>query len=191
MSDNAPTFANFFALFELPIAFDIDQKKLGERLRLLQQQYHPDQLNLQHEPAKEQTSTSQQTSALINHAYDILSHEDSRANYLLELSGQSLNTDLSIADFDFLDDAMEMRIALDDASLDADFTRINELKSKVDQRLAEYSQKFKVAYADQDWTVAMDATQKLKFLVKLKKDMDTAIDVSKQQTQQDDDDLYL
>ena len=183
MSDNAPTFANFFALFELPIAFEIDTPKLSERLRQLQSQFHPDKLS------GNESASLQQNSAVINHAYDILINPDSRANYLLELSGQGLNVDHSIADLDFLDDAMEMRMALDDAESESNLPAITKLKTTVDQRIETQSQRFTEAYAQQDWSVAMDATQKLKFLVKLRKDMDIAIDNSQQEA--DDDDLYL
>lgn len=183
MSDNAPTFANFFALFELPITFEIETTKLSERLRQLQSQYHPDKLS------GNESASLQQNSAVINHAYDILVNPDSRANYLLELSGQELNTDHSIADLDFLDDAMEMRMDLDDAESASDLATISKLKTNVDLRIDNQSQRFKTAYAEQDWPVAKDATQKLKFLVKLKKDMDIAVDNSQQQA--DDDDLYL
>ncbi|PNK59987.1 Fe-S protein assembly co-chaperone HscB [Psychrobacter sp. FDAARGOS_221] len=184
MSDNTPTFANFFALFEQPIAFDIDTSQLSKRLRQLQQQFHPDNLS------SDESASSQQNSAIINHAYATLLHPDSRANYLLELSGQELNTDHSIADLDFLDDAMDMRMALDDAEGSADLATIKSLKSKAEQRIETHSNRFETAYNQQDWSTAMDATQKLKFLVKLKKDMDTAIDNSHQQPD-DDDELYL
>lgn len=183
MSDNVPAFANFFALFELPVAFELDIPKLSNRLRELQREYHPDKLT------GNENLSLQRNSAVINHAYDILVNPDSRANYLLELSGQELNTDHSIADLDFLDDAMEMRMALDDAESAADQATIATLKSDVDQRINQHSQRFNQAYIEQDWSVAKDATQKLKFLVKLKKDMNIAIDNSQQQV--DDDDLYL
>lgn len=184
MSDNAPTFSNFFALFEQPVDFNIDTSLLSRRLRQLQKQYHPDNLS------NEEAASSQQNSAVINHAYDILVNPDSRANYLLELSNQQLNTDHSIADLDFLDDAMDMRMSLDDAASSSDLTTIKSLKAKVDSRIEKYSERFDTAYNQQDWSTAMDATQKLKFLVKLKKDIDTAIDSSQQQPE-DDDDLYL
>lgn len=183
MSDNVPTFTNFFTLFKMPVAFDIDITKLNTRLRQLQGQFHPDKLNGDENPS------SKQNSAVINHAYDILLHPDSRANYLLELSGQQLNTDNSIADLDFLDDAMDMRMALDEAESTSDLSKISKLKSEVDKRIDTHSQRFTQAYTEQDWSTAMDATQKLKFLVKLEKDMDVAIDNSQQDT--DDDDLYL
>ena len=183
MSDNSPTFANFFALFELPISFEIDTTRLSERLRDLQSQYHPDKLS------GNESASLKQNSAVINHAYDILVNPDSRANYLLELSKQELNTDHSIADLEFLDDAMELRMALDDADTANDLAAITTLKSDVNQRINQHSQRFSDAYAKQDWLIAKDATQKLKFLVKLKKDMDIAIDNSQQQA--DDDDLYL
>ena len=152
-------------------------------MRQLQSQNHPYKLSCN------ESASLQQNSAVINHAYDILVNPDSGANYLLELSGQELNTDHSIADLDFLDDAMEMRMDLDDAESASDLATISKLKTNVDLRIDNQSQRFKKAYAEQDWPVAKDATQKLKFLVKLKKDMDIAVDNSQQQA--DDDDLYL
>ena len=80
-------------------------------------------------------------------------------------------------------------MALDDAESESDLPAITKLKTTVDQRIETQSQRFTEAYAQQDWSVAMDATQKLKFLVKLRKDMDIAIDNSQQEA--DDDDLYL
>lgn len=184
MSDNVPTFANFFALFEQPIAFNIDSDQLNYRLRELQKRFHPDNLS------DEEIQASQKNSAVINHAYAILINPDSRANYMLELSDQYLNTNDSISDLDFLDDAMDMRMALDDAETNADLAAIKALKSNVEQRISSHSERFEVAYNQQDWKTAMDATQKLKFLVKLRKDMDAAVDNSQQQPDNDDD-LYL
>ncbi|PID37174.1 MAG: Fe-S protein assembly co-chaperone HscB [Pseudomonadales bacterium] len=170
---------NFFELFQQPVSFDIDLVMLAEKLHTLQKQYHPDNANSNVnnnanvnnntssnlETQTTQTIQSAETahSALINHAYNTLKNPDSRAMHLLELSNQIVNFDNSIADLDFLDDAMDIRIAFID----------------------EQSKRFKQAYQsiveqsqNQQNTIqtAIDATQKLKFLVKIDKDIDTAID---------------
>lgn len=45
----------------------------------------------------------------------MLSAPDSRASYLLDMADQAQNIEHSIADLDFLEDAMQMRMDLDDA----------------------------------------------------------------------------
>ena len=37
-------FDSFFALFEQPVQFEVDQHSLDQHLRLLQKRYHPDNM---------------------------------------------------------------------------------------------------------------------------------------------------
>lgn len=208
---------NFFELFQQPVSFDIDLVMLAEKLHTLQKQYHPDNANSNVnnnanvnnntssnlETQTTQTIQSAETahSALINHAYNTLKNPDSRAMHLLELSNQIVNFDNSIADLDFLDDAMDIRIALDDYLQAGQTENLQQLKSQLAKRIDEQSKRFKQAYQsiveqsqNQQNTIqtAIDATQKLKFLVKIDKDIDTAIDdIARNQQQDDDDDLYV
>ena len=75
MSDN-----HFFALFGVPVSFRIDQAQLKNSLLELQKQHHPDR-------ATGEAHAVSQNASLINHAYNILSRDDSRAAYLLSLNG--------------------------------------------------------------------------------------------------------
>ena len=184
-------FDNFFALFEQPIQFELSQDSLDQRLRLLQKRYHPDNVakNTSNQAAAQQQS--EQASAIINHAYQTLSAPDSRAAYLLERVGHAEKLENSIADFDFLDDAMQMRIDLDEALVDNNLAALSELQPKVSERLQIQSARFKSAYTQQAWPNAVDATQKLKFLVKLDADITTGLDDLAHMQQDDDDDLYV
>ena len=164
-------FDNFFALFEQPIQFSVNQELLDQQLRLLQKRYHPDNLFVEDSKntadsaqAKQQ---SEQASALINQAYQTLSVPDSRASYLLDIAGQAQNLEHSIADLDFLEDAMEMRIDLDEAIEAKELKALKQLHPQITERLAKQSERFNTAYQSQDWQSAIDATQKLKFLVKV------------------------
>ena len=186
-----PQFDNFFALFEQPVQFDIVQDSLDQRLRVLQKRYHPDNVAKDGaNPAKVQQQ-SEQASALINQGYQTLSAPDSRASYLLDMAGQAQSLEHSIADLDFLEDAMEMRMDLDDAIGAQDIATLKQLHPQITERLAKQSTSFKNAYKIQDWQTAIDATQKLKFLVKLNADVVTAIDDISAATHLDDDDLYV
>ncbi|WP_198336498.1 Fe-S protein assembly co-chaperone HscB [Psychrobacter celer] len=188
-------FDNFFSLFEQPAQFEIDQARLDQQLRLLQKRYHPD--NLMVDSTKDVTSVteakqqSEQASALINQAYQTLKAPDSRAGYLLEMANQAHNLEHSIADLDFLEDAMQMRIDLDEAIEDKDRTTLAQLQPQITTRLSKQSERFSSAYQKQDWQTAIDATQKLKFLVKLNADVTTGLDEVASTEHSDDDDLYV
>ena len=184
-------FDNFFALFEQPVQFEVNQDSLDQRLRLLQKRYHPDNV------AKDLTDTAQaqnhsdQASALINQAYQALSAPDSRASYLLDMANQAQNVEHSIADLDFLEDAMQMRMDLDDAIVDKDRQTLQQLHPQITERLAKQSERFNQAYQNKEWQTAIDATQKLKFLVKLNADVTTGLDQVVTSEHLDDDDLYV
>src|SRR5690606_25511873 len=166
-----------------------------QQLRLLQKRFHPDNLSVANDKnaadsaqAKQQ---SEQASALINQAYQTLSVPDSRASYLLDIAGQAQNLEHSIADLDFLEDAMQMRIDLDEAIEAKELAALKQLHPQITERLAKQSERFSIAYQSQDWQTAIDATQKLKFLVKLDADVTTGLDEVASAEHLDDDDLYV
>lgn len=189
-------FDNFFTLFEQPAQFELSQAELDQRLRSLQKQYHPDNIAKNNSADGIDKVTiqqqSEQSSALINHAYQTLSAPDSRATYLLDLAGQAQTLENSIADLDFLDDAMDMRIRLDDAIDLKDLAELKQLHPQISDRLQTQSRRFSEAYESEDWQTAIDAAQKLKFLVKLDADVIAGLDeVANAAAQLDDDDLYV
>lgn len=193
MTDMTPEaqFDNFFALFEQPVQFEVHQERLDQHLRLLQKQYHPDNVAKNLADTAQAQQHSEQASALINQAYQTLSAPDSRASYLLEIAGQAQNVEHSIADLEFLEDAMQMRMDLDDAITDKDRLVLQQLHPQIVERLTKQSDRFSNAYQSKDWQTAIDATQKLKFLVKLNADVTTGLDEVATAHQSDDDDLYV
>ena len=186
-----PQFDNFFALFEQPVQFDVVQDSLDQRLRLLQKRYHPDNVAKNADNFAKAKQQSERASALINQGYQTLSLPDSRASYLLDIAGQAQNLEHSIADLDFLEDAMEMRIELDDAIQTKDGVALQQLHPQVTKRLQAQSNRFATAYDSRTWQEAIDATQKLKFLVKLNADITMGLDDIASAAHIDDDDLYV
>ena len=196
MTDITPDaqFDNFFALFEQPVQFAVNQERLDQQLRLLQKRYHPDNLVADSKNTADSAQAKQQSeqaSALINQAYQTLSAPDSRASYLLDIAGQAQNLEHSIADLDFLEDAMQMRMDLDDAIEGKELAALKQLHPQITERLNKQSERFVSAYQSQDWQTAIDATQKLKFLVKLDADVTTGLDEVASAEHLDDDDLYV
>lgn len=184
-------FDNFFALFEQPVQFDVQQDLLDQQLRQLQKRYHPDNVVKDTADIAKAQQKSEQASALINQAYQTLSAPDSRASYLLDMAGQAQTLEQSIADLEFLDSAMEMRIELDDAIETKNQALLQQLHSQVTERLNKQAKRFDSAYQSEDWQTAIDATQKLKFLVKLDADITTGLDEVANAAHSDDDDLYV
>ena len=196
MTDITPDaqFDNFFALFEQPVQFAVNQERLDQQLRLLQKRYHPDNLVADSKNVADSAQArqqSEQASALINQAYQTLRDPDSRASYLLDIAGQAQNLEHSIADLDFLEDAMQMRMDLDDAIEGKELAALKQLHPQITERLNKQSERFDSAYQSQDWQTAIDATQKLKFLVKLDADVTTGLDEVASAEHLDDDDLYV
>ena len=102
-----------------------------------------------------------------------MSAVDSRAAYLLSLKKQDYHLDQSISDFEFLQDALEIREQLDDATSAEDLT---SLKVEVQQWIEGLVREFKIDYADEDWAEARDTVRKLRFFVKVMADIDKAED---------------
>lgn len=184
-------FDNFFALFEQPLQFDVSQSHLDQRLRALQKRYHPDNVSQDMSDSVQAKYDSEQASAMINKAYQTLRSPDTRAAYLLDTAGQAASVETSIADLDFLDDAMDMRIALDEAINTHNLSALHVLRPQIAGRLETQADRFNNAYTQQQWLTAVDATQKLKFLVKLDADLISAIDDASKGSESDDDDLYV
>lgn len=156
---------NHFELFNLPVALDIDLATLKAEFLKLQQQYHPDKAE-----DKDQALTK---SSEINQAFKALSAVDSRAAYLLSLKKQDYHLDQSISDFEFLQDALEIREQLDEASSAED---LSSLKVEVQQWIDGLVREFKIDYEDEDWSEARDTVRKLRFFIKVMADIDKAED---------------
>lgn len=171
---------HFFALFGLPVSFRIDETLLKARLLELQKTHHPDRQD-------GDSIAITQNASLINHAYDTLKRDDSRAAYLLSLNGEDIDLDKSISDWDFLGEMMEIRIALDDTD---DKASLDKMANEVAQTSQALADGFDNAYQAQNWTTARDLAQKLQFVGKLHDDIIAKLSESLHQNN-DDDDLYV
>ena len=156
---------NHFELFNLPVALDIDLAALKAQFLKLQQQYHPDKA-----ADKDQALIK---SSEINQAYKVLSQVDSRAGYLLGLKKQDYHLDQSISDFEFLQDALEIREQLEEA---CSSEALQSLKVEVQQWIDGLVREFKIDYDDEDWGEARDTVRKLRFFVKVMADIEKAED---------------
>jgi len=168
---------NYFAWFDLPVAFQINQDALASRYRELQRQYHPDRFA--HHPEEQQKAV--QWSAQLNTAYDTLNNEVKRASYLLELIGRPISLNASIADTDFLMSQLELREQLDEAEC---VEQLVSLRLEVEEWLQSLAREFVLDYADEDWVEAQDTVRKMHFMANF------LLDIRQQEDKFEDDDYY-
>ena len=160
---------NYFELFNLPVAFDLDSADLAARYRELQRRFHPDRFASA--PAPERLLSVQLT-AQINAAFQTLKDPVARARYLLGLQGVDTDqeTDTSMSPV-FLMEQMELREALAEAVLRADRDiQIASLRQQVDKQLELKSATLRVHFAENSEVAlgqARNLVREMLFLQKL------------------------
>ncbi|GGP46910.1 MULTISPECIES: co-chaperone HscB [Shewanella] len=164
---------NYFDLFNLEPAFDIDTALLAERYRELQRAVHPDKFA---NDTEQQKMLSVQRTAQINDGYQTLKNPLRRAEHMLSLRGIELSHETTtLKDGAFLMQQMEWREALEDIQhsqqpqdlIDELYDSFSEFESSLSIQLATL-----LASNDQaDALLAADQIRKLKFMAKLQDEL--------------------
>lgn len=161
---------NYFELFHLPLAFDIDQSALASAYRNVQKQVHPDKFAGL--PAAEQR-IAVQFASWVNQAYDTLRHAVKRGEYLLELAGQASSMEnAKTADPAFLMQQILWREALAECPQQLEpLKALDALRFEAKEQQKNLEQIFSKAYTAQDWPLARQTLGKLMFVSKLLADI--------------------
>ncbi len=136
---------NHFALFQMPVGFDIDIGQLDAAFRELQGRVHPDRFVSASDAEKR---VAMQWATRANEAYQTLKHPLKRAAYLCELHGVDLGIESNTAmPSAFLMQQMEWREALDEARDARDVGALEVLERELAgvrrERLAQLSELFR------------------------------------------------
>lgn len=165
---------NYFELFGLPVAFDVDVADLAGRYRELQRRFHPDRFASATETERR---LSLQMTAQLNAAYQTLRDVVARGRYLLSLQGVDTGEDTDTAmDPAFLMEQMELRENLDEARNAGDRgERLGILQRQVDElfeaRSADLSRQF-LAATDEARRRARNLVREMQFLQKLAREIE-------------------
>lgn len=161
---------NYFQLFQLPQAFDLDQAALAAAYRKIQQQVHPDKFAGL--PAAEQR-IAVQFASWVNQAYDTLRHSVKRGEYLLTLAAQHESMQNSTTtDPEFLIQQMQWREMLSDCHSEIEpLAALDRLRVQAKQEMSALEGQFSAAYQGQDWPLARQILGKLMFVNKLLADI--------------------
>ena len=153
---------DFFAVFGLVPDCDIDLVDLSARYRSLQQAVHPDRFMRECERSQR---LAQQQASLVNEAYRTLKSPLARAQYLLELAGQSCAPEEITRDADFLMTQMDLRERLDMSA--GDLSALDALYNDVSKTIHDSFGSFSLAWQTKDWQQAKRLVMKLQFANKL------------------------
>ena len=121
---------DFFELFGMMPTFSVDQEQLSMRYRELQRAAHPDRFA---NASAQDKRISVQQAALINEAYQVLRSPLSRARYMLERLGATIDDTDTRMDPAFLMEQMMLREALAEVSGSEDpFFALDKLRDRIE-----------------------------------------------------------
>ena len=162
---------NYFELFGLPAAFDVDSAMLAERFRELQAKFHPDRFATADERARR---LSVQGASLVNEAYSTLKDPMSRARYLLVLQGVAFNDETETSsDPAFLMDQMELREALSEVREQNDpWAALDQVADDIKARDRALTDQFRAAFDAGTFDAAKDAVLKMRFFRRLREEVE-------------------
>jgi len=170
---NYPAMSQYFTLFQLEPAFDIDAESLEQTYRALAARFHPDKFASA--SAFEQKQAVMMSST-INDAYRTLRNPIDRAAYLLKTLGIDADAPehTSFAP-EFLMQQMEWRETL----MDAQMAQNNEALCALDQEISREQDKLyqdlRTAFAAKDHESAAQWVRHGRFLNKLRNEIAAAL----------------
>lgn len=166
---------NHFELFGLPSQFKLDGSLLSSQFRELQKRFHPDNFATGSERDR---LMAVQKAAQINDAYQVLKNPISRAEYILAEQGVEIRGEQqTMQDPMFLMEQMELREELEEIADSTDpESALFDFDSKVSKMYKQHLASVEQELDDGLWTEAADRVRKLKFIAKLKNEIELVED---------------
>ncbi|MCW8328035.1 co-chaperone HscB [Photobacterium sp. SDRW27] len=162
---------NHFELFGLPFQFELDGGLLSTQFRELQRRFHPDNFATASERDR---LMAVQKAAQINDAFQTLKNPISRAEYMLSEKKMDIRGEQkTLQDPEFLMQQMELREALEEIPEASDpeaalFDFEQQASALYKSQLVDLEQLLN----QESWEQAADAVRKLKFIVKLREEVE-------------------
>ncbi|PSV43725.1 co-chaperone HscB [Photobacterium sp. GB-36] len=162
---------NHFELFGVPFQFELDNSLLASQFRELQRRFHPDNYATASERDR---LLSVQKAAQINDAFQTLKNPVSRAEYMLAERDEDIRGEQkTLQDMAFLMQQMELREALEAIPDSSDpesalFDFEQQASAMYKEQLAQLAELLN----NEQWLEAADGVRKLKFIVKLRDEVE-------------------
>ena len=157
---------NYFELFGIEPAFDIDREQLQVKQRELQSSFHPDR----HVNASERDKRlSIQMASWVNQAHEVLKDPVKRARYLLEMSAAEIPDDsATTSDTAFLMEQIELRERVDSCRERDDGLELSwQIEKELAARGEALARQFVLAFDDNNLTTAVETYRKMQFIQRI------------------------
>lgn len=157
--------SNYFELLSIENSFSIDKNKLEQNYQELISSQHPDKFVQKSEAEKAKAT---QNTSLINTAYQVLSDDLKRANYLLELAGiNAFDEKDTNMDVDFLMAQIEYRETLEQLAQDQDAEAIENFVDEINKISQAHIVKIGLEFTQNNLEMIKNLVRELRFYQQL------------------------
>ena len=153
---------NFFELFNIEISVDINKSDLDEKVKILQNNFHPDRFANGSDFEKR---LALQISSYINDGYKILGDIVLRVEYILKINNFNKDESTTINDIDFLQEQIMYNELIESLKENLEENIIDDNLSGIKLKLKNTINNIKLAYQDRDFEDIWQNLSKLRFYI--------------------------
>ena len=153
---------NFFELFNIEISVDINKSDLDEKVKILQNNFHPDRFSNGSDFEKR---LALQISSYINDGYKILGDIVLRVEYILKINNFNKDESTTINDIDFLQEQIMYNELIESLKENLEENVIDDNLSGIKLKLKNMINNIKLSYQDREFEDMWQNLSKLRFYI--------------------------
>ena len=153
---------NFFELFNIEISVDINKSDLDEKVKILQNNFHPDKFTNGSDFEKR---LALQISSYINDGYKILGDIVLRVEYILKINNFNKDESTTINDIDFLQEQIMYNELIESLKENLEENVIDDNISGIKLKLKNTINNIKLSYQDREFEDMWQNLSKLRFYI--------------------------
>ena len=153
---------NFFELFNIEISVDINKSDLDEKVKILQNNFHPDKFTNGSDFEKR---LALQISSYINDGYKVLGDIVLRVEYILKINNFNKDESTTINDIDFLQEQIMYNELIESLKENLEENVIDENLSGIKLKLKNTINNIKLSYQDREFEDMWQNLSKLRFYI--------------------------
>ena len=154
---------NFFELFNIEITIDVNKSELDEKVKVLQNKFHPDKFSSGSDFEKR---LALQISSHINDGYKILGDIVLRIEYILKINNFVKDESKTINDINFLQEQIEYSELVESLNDNFDSKIIENSLSSIKSLLKTTVGSIKSSFESNDFENVWQNLSKLRFYIK-------------------------
>ena len=153
---------NFFELFNIEISVDINKSDLDEKVKILQNNFHPDKFTNGSDFEKR---LALQISSYINDGYKILGDIVLRVEYIFKINNFNKDESTTINDIDFLQEQIMYNELIESLKENLEENVIDDNLSGIKFKLKNTINNIKLSYQDREFEDMWQNLSKLRFYI--------------------------